>query len=310
LIASLVSVCAAFVYTLREYVFDLTRRIDWRVGLEMISFAWPGIVGGLAFYVLGLADRFIVKHYHGVAETGLYGVAFRYSQVVVVAVLAFRMGWTPWHYPWLRSGRHPEMVARGGSYFFFGIGFLAVLVSAWILPVFHVLMPERYWDATPAVAPLSLAACALGAFTVFSIGFAVTKRMLLLPPLSCAGAAIGIGLYFLLIPPYSFVGAAWATVAAVSALSLLVLAVSQRLYRVPWDRRRIGQVVVLAFGLALASLAVDAWLALAASIPARVGITAAFPLALYAAGFFPREDREAARARLRTFRSERRRAVE
>jgi O-antigen/teichoic acid export membrane protein len=310
LIASLVSVCAAFVYTLREYVFDLTRRIDWRVGLEMISFAWPGIVGGLAFYALGLADRFIVKHYHGIADTGLYGVAFRYSQVVVVAVLAFRMGWTPWHYPWLRSGRHPEMVARGGNYFFFGIGLLAVLVSAWILPVFHVLMPERYWDATPAVAPLSLAACALGAFTVFSIGFAVTKRMRLLPPLSCAGAGLGIGLYFLLIPPYSFVGAAWATVAAVSALALLVLAVSQRIYPVPWDRRRIGEAVVLAFGLALASLAVDAWLPLAPSIPARVGITAAFPLVLFAVGFFPREDREAARARLRTFRSKKRDAVE
>ena len=159
LIASLVAVSVAFVLTLREYVFDLTRRINWRTGLEMIQFAWPGIIGGLAFYGMNMLDRFFIRHYHGLADAGLYGVAFRYSQVVVVAVLAFRMGWTPWHYPWLRSGRHPQMVSRGGSYYFFATGFLAV-VAAWILPVFHAVMPESYWNASRAVAPLALAACA------------------------------------------------------------------------------------------------------------------------------------------------------
>ncbi len=299
LIASLASVGVAFVYTLREYVRDLTLRVDWRVGLEMISFAWPGIIGGLAFYAMGLADRFVVKHYHGIADTGLYGVAFRYAQVVAVAVLAFRMGWTPWHYPWLKSGRHPEMVARGASYFFFGTGLLAVLVSAWILPVFHLLMPERYWDATPAVAPLSLAAAATGAYTVFAVGLNVMKRMRLLPPLAACGAAVAIGLYFLLVPPFSFVGAAWATVTATTGLALLVLAVAQRIYPVPWDWRRIAGVVALTLGLALASLAVDAWLSLGLSIPARVGITAAYPLGLLSVGFFPPADLAAARARLR-----------
>ena len=40
------------------------------------------------------------------------------------------MGWTQWHYSWLNSGRHPEMVARGANCFFVATGFLAVLVSA------------------------------------------------------------------------------------------------------------------------------------------------------------------------------------
>jgi O-antigen/teichoic acid export membrane protein len=290
LIASLVSVCIAFVITLREYVFDLTRKIDWRVGLEMIHFAWPGIIGGLAFYSMNLFDRFFVKHYHGLADTGLYGVAFRYSQVVVVAVLAFRMGWTPWHYPWLKSGRHPEMVARGAAYYFFATGFLAVLVAAWILPVFHLLMPERYWDATRAVAPLSLAAAATGAYTVFAVGLNVTKRMRLLPPLAVCGAALAIGLYFLLIPPFSFVGAAWATYAAVVGLALLVVTVSNRIYPIPWDWWRILAVAGGATGLCLAALAVDAWLPIGASIPVRLAITLAFPGALLLLGFFPKRD--------------------
>ena len=299
LIASLISVCAASVFTAREYLRDLTRHVDWRVGKEMIAFAWPGILGGLSFYSINLLDRFFVKHFHGFADNGLYGTAFRYSQVVLVGVLAFRMGWPGWHYSWLHSGRHPEMVARGANYFFFGAGFLAVLVSAWILPVFHVLMPEEYWPATYAVAPLALAAAATGAYTLFAVGLNVTKRMRLLPPLGIAAALVAIGLFFLLIPPYSYVGAAWATTGAYFALALFVWAVARRIYPVPWEWRRIGPAVVLAVGLCLLSLAVDAWMPLAASLPVRLAITLAFPLILLAAGYFPRSDLDAARARLR-----------
>jgi O-antigen/teichoic acid export membrane protein len=299
LIASLVAVAVAALVTLREYVFDLTRHINWRVGVEMIHFAWPGILGGLAVYALGYLDRFFVRHYHGDADTGLYEIAFRYAQFVVVAVLAFRMGWTPWHYPWLRSGRHPQMVARGAVYYFFVAGFLVVLVSAWIVPLFHLLMPDSYLDATPAVAPLALAGLVSGAYTVFAVGLNVTKRMRLLPPMALAGGAIAIGLYFLLIPPYSFVGAAWATVTALCCLAAIVLAVANRIYPVPWDWRRIGMAFGLTVGAALLSLGIDSWLSVAVSIPVRLAITLAYPLLLYASGFFPPSDLAAARSRFR-----------
>ena len=228
--------------TLREYVLDLTRRIDWRVGREMIPSPGPGSSAALAFYALGLLDRFFVKHYHGLADTGLYGVAFRYSQVVVVAVLAFRMGWTPWHYPWLRSGRHhADGRARSALYYFFATGFLAVArlgldrcpCSTCSCPS-ATGMPRRRSRRSRSRRSIS------GAYTIFAVGFNVTKRMRLLAPLALFGGAIAVGLYFLLIPPFSFVGAAWATAAAFACLALLVLAVSNRIYPVPWDWRRIG----------------------------------------------------------------------
>jgi O-antigen/teichoic acid export membrane protein len=299
LIASLVATSVIFLVTLREYVAELTRRVSVRVAREMVSFAWPGLVAGLAFYVLNLVDRFFIAHYHGLAASGLYGVAFRYSQVVVVGVVAFRTAWAQWHYSWLHTGRHEEMVARAGAYYFFGAGLLAVLVSTWILPVFHVLMPERYWDATPAVAPLALAAVAAGANTLFVTGLQVAKRMRLVPPLAVCGGAIAIGLYFLLIPPFSFVGAAWGSAAALWLLAVLGHAVSNRVYPIPWDWRRIALALAATTGACLAALAIDAWLPIAASLPVRVALMAAFPLVLLAAGFFPREDIERGRAAVR-----------
>ncbi|HJS69882.1 MAG TPA: oligosaccharide flippase family protein, partial [Gaiellaceae bacterium] len=138
LIASLTAASLVFVVSAKEYVFDLIRGVDWKIGREMISFSWPTMISAFSFYALGLMDRFFVKHYHGAAETGLYGVAFRYSQIVLVGVFAFRMGWPQWHYSWLNTDRHPEMVAKGARWFFGALGFLVVVVSAWILPLFHV----------------------------------------------------------------------------------------------------------------------------------------------------------------------------
>jgi O-antigen/teichoic acid export membrane protein len=272
-------------------VHDLIRRVDWNVGREMISFGWPTIVSAFAFYALNLADRFFIKHYHGAAETGLYGVAFRYSQIVLVGVFAFRMGWPQWHYSWLNTERHPHMVARGARWFFGVLGFLVVLVAAWILPIFHLLMPVRYWEATRAVAPLCLAAMATGAYAVAVVGLNVTKRMRLVPPTAIAAAVLAVGLYFLLIPPYGFIGAAWATAGGLWSMALFVGIVSQRIYPVPWEWRPLGLAMGLTLALALASLAIDAWMPFSASLPVRLAISLAYPAALLAGGFLTAQER-------------------
>ena len=299
LLASLASAGVVFVISAREWVRDLVPRVPPTLVREMLEFSWPAILSGVAFYALNFLDRFFVAHYHGTADTGLYGAAFRYSQVVVVGVFAFRMGWSQWHFSWLHTERHPQMVARGANYFFFAIGFLVAVVSLWILPVFHLLMPERFWEATYAVPPLALAAAGTGAFTVFAVSVNVTKRMRLLLPLSLASALLAIGLYFLLIPPYSFLGAAWATAASFAAMTIGMAVICQRIYPVPWEWRRLGLAVGVMVALCFAALALDAWVPFYASLLIRAVLTLAYPVVLVALGFFSRSDLAAMRDRLR-----------
>jgi O-antigen/teichoic acid export membrane protein len=305
LIASLVSVCVAFVLTLPEYVFDLTKRFAWRTTKEMLAFAWPTIISAVAFYALNLADRLVLKQFHGLEANGLYGTAFRYSQVVVVGVFAFRMGWPQWHYSWLLSGRHPEAVARGASFYFAGIGFLAVALSAWILPFFHLVMPETYWPATRAVAPLALAGVGMGAFTVFTVGFNVTKRVRLITVIALVGGGAAMGLYYLLIPPFSFVGAAWATATAFAVICALAIVIERWVYPIPWQWSRLAKALGTTLALCLACLAVDAWVELGPSLALRVALTAAFPTALLSLRFFSPGELAAIRGRVRILRRSR-----
>jgi O-antigen/teichoic acid export membrane protein len=295
LIASLISGCVTFLATAREYIRDLTRSVSFALVKEMLSFSWPTLITGFSFYLLNFIDRFFIRHYHGLDENGLYGVAYRYSNIVFVAVVAFRLGWPQWHYSWLNTDRHPTMVARGANYYFFFLGFLASVVSLWILPLFRVLMPPEYWEATVAVPPLALAAVAGGAYTVVVVSFQVTKRMRMLLPVTAVGAAIGVALYFLLVPPFSFEGAAWGTAAAMAALTAIAGVVGRRIYAIPWDLRRLVTVLAVTIAVAVAAVFLDARAPYAASLAARGALTLAYPAVLVALGFFTARDLERAR---------------
>jgi O-antigen/teichoic acid export membrane protein len=123
--------------------------------------------------------------------------------------------------------------------------------------------------------------------------------MRLIPVVALVAGAAAVGLYFLLIPPFSYVGAAWATVTALWLMAVLIAVVSQRIYPVPWDWRRLSLAIAATFGLALAALAVDAWMPFSASLPVRVAITLAYPATLLLGGFLTASDRQALRSRLR-----------
>ena len=304
LIASLASVGVAFVVTLREYVPDLTRRIDWRVGRR------DGLLR--------------VARDHRRPRL----LCPRPARPLLRQALPRPRG--------CRSLRRRVPLQPGGSRCRArvpdGLGAVALPVAAQRAPsadgrARHALLLPR--DRFPGRPRLGVDAARLppaharallgcrardraararrgrdGRLHDFPRGLQRQEAHAARPAargLRLRGSRVG--LYFLLIPPFSFVGAAWATAAAFTCLSLLVLAVSNRIYPVPWDWRRMGLAVGLTVAGALLSLGVDAWLSVPVSIPVRLAITAAYPLLLYALGFFPPGDLAAARSRLRKRRS-------
>ena len=156
--------------------------------------------------------------------------------------------------------------------------------SAWILPLFHLLMPERYWEATEAVPPLSIAAMATGAYAVTAVGLERDEADAPDHPYR-SPAIVAVGLYFLLIPPYGFVGAAWATAGG------LWVAVHLRGYRLAPDlsgavgmaARRPGRRRHARPGPRLARRGRPG--ALRRLAPVRVATTLAYPAALLLEGF-------------------------
>jgi O-antigen/teichoic acid export membrane protein len=108
-----------------------------------------------------------------------------------------------------------------------------------------------------------------------------------------AAAAVNVALNLILIPPYGMMGAAVATVAAYATMFVGMSWWGQRVYRVPYQWRRVLTAALAGAALAVAGKLVGGGLGVA------LALALAYPLALLPLGFYLPAERRAIGARLR-----------
>ena len=256
--------------TLREYFRDLTRVTEWRGGArDGVRSRGRESSAGSRSTPSTCIDRFFVQHYHGLADErplrrGLPLQPDRArrrarlpARLAAVALLLAQLRPPPGR--WSRAARTTTSSPSASSPFSSRPG---------SCPLFHVAMPEpllgrdvRRRAARARGGRDRRLHAVRGRAHGHEADAAPARRS------SSRGALVAIGLNFLLIPPYSFEGAAWATAAAFAVLALAVALVGApdlpgALGQVPdRPRRKCGS------GLCLASLAVDDWVSMGVSIP-------------------------------------------
>jgi len=121
-----------------------------------------------------------------------------------------------------------------------------------------------------------------GAFLLLSIGIGIEKRARYYPMITAAAAGTNIALDLVLIPRFGMMGAAWATVAGYFVMAALGGIISHRLYPIPLETGRLGQIVLAAAATyALSRLAPAG---LVAAIAVKAALLGAFALTLVARG--------------------------
>ena len=157
-------------------------------------------------------------------------------------------------------------------------------------------MTPAQFHGGAAVVPLLVLSVALhGAAVFLTTSLSVAKQTRALPVSAAAAATVTVAGHLTLIPQFGLLGAAAATAAGQAARVVVMTVVAQRLYHIPYETGRLlrtalaGLAVYAASGFAPADISAEA-------LVVRVGLLAAFPLTLLAAGVV---DRDALR-RLRT----------
>jgi O-antigen/teichoic acid export membrane protein len=225
---------------------------------EMLRFALPLIPTGLAFWIVGFADRYFVQRFDSTAEVGLYGVGSAVAGLLALLTGAFQLAWGPFA---LSIHKAPD--ARGT----YASAFLAyVTVTAMGAAGLALLAPEairlvateRYVGASSVVGLLALGYAMAGLTYVASTGATIMKATGPVGVAVTLAAVLNVGLNFLLVPAYGKVGAAAATLASQAVTPLYLFRRSQQLYAIPY---RFGAAAAI-YALALALIAAGAVLPL------------------------------------------------
>lgn len=213
-ISSFVCGLAALVYLLRAVPF----KIEQRQIVSMVRFSGPLILASVAAFYSTYGDRYFLRVYHGLADVGIYGLAYKFGFLLMSLV------WEPFTKIWdirryqILKGEYVDETYNDNFVVMFGVMILAALgISVFLPDLLRIMAGPAYADAA-LVAPVILLACLVQAAMNFNS----------FPIYACGSTAdiarghwigvlvITVG-YLLLIPRFGMYGAAWATVGGVLA---------------------------------------------------------------------------------------------
>lgn len=271
-------------------------RFDAGLRRMMLSFGLPTIGSGLSMMALQLVDRIIIERMVGFTGLGLYQANYRLGIVMVVFVSVFDFAWRPFFLQQASRANARELFARVFTYFNLVAGGILLAVSFYIPNIAAIPIPftegahfirDIFWSGL-TIVPIVLGAYLFnGWYTNFIAGIYIEKRTASLLWLTALGVGIEVLLCLILIPILGIAGGAWATLAAYLGMSLLLLLYVQRFYPISYEWGRVLLLLgILAALLAAGFLLVDFGdLSLEAGL-IRLGLLAAYPLLLWATGFF------------------------
>ena len=220
-------------FRIREYLAFDRLHVDWWP--QLLRFGAPLVPAELAMYFMNTADRWFVQYYHGEEALGLFAVGAKFSMLLALVVETFRKAWWPIAMDSMYSDDGPEtfrMIAR----LYMGLACAGVvgltLLSSWLV---QWLTASEFHDAWSIVGILAWQAVFYGFFLIASAGIWKAEKTYLNLYLMGGAAILGIGMNWILVPPYGGMGAAVATVVTYLAWVLVSMMVSESLWRVAFS---------------------------------------------------------------------------
>lgn len=219
--------------------------IDTDLFKRMIRYAAPVLIAGVAFAINETFDRILLDYLlpKDIADEaiGAYAACYKLAMFMTFFATAFRLGIEPYFFSQAASKNAPQTYASITHYFIVlgALIVLSVVVFAdlikWLL-----IRDESYWPAMQVV-PLILAAnLFLGIYHNLSVAYKVTDKPQVGAYISIFGAGITLLINFWLIPLYSYMGSAIATICAYGSMMVLSLYFGQKYLKIPYSYKKSG----------------------------------------------------------------------
>lgn len=295
-ISGLVASAATFVMLLPFIIKQLTFSLNTPLLKSLLIFGLPTLPAGLASMAIQVIDRPILRALTDDATVGIYQANYRLGIVMMLIVSMFEYAWRPFYFAIANDENAKPIFARVLTYFVLLASAVFLVMTFFIGDIVkfqffgrHLIHPN-YWDGLSIVPIVLLGYLFLGISTNLSAGLYIEKQTKFLPIVTISGAVINIAANYLLIPLYGMAGAAWATFAAYFLMAMIYYSLSQRVFPIRYEIRRLGKIVFVVDVLLachyLFDLQAEHWLW-------RVGLCLLFPLLLVATKFFePQEIKE------------------
>ncbi|WP_396179069.1 lipopolysaccharide biosynthesis protein [Flavobacterium sp.] len=243
-IANLIASLATFVVLSPNY-FHVKWHFDFQLWKRMMQYGFPILIAGIAFAVNEHFDKIFLEYLlpkdTGKADVGAYAACYKLGLFMVLFATAFRLGIEPFFFSFAKNENAKQTYAIITKFFviFGSLILLTVIVFADLLKM--IMIPDQsYWEAMKVVPLIILANFFLGIYNNLSVWYKLTDKTKIGAYISVVGALLTLILNYILIPKYSYMGSAVATIMAYGSMMVISYTLGNRYYPIPYDIKKIG----------------------------------------------------------------------
>lgn len=238
--------------------FKVSWRFDRVLWKKMLIYAWPLILVGVAAFINQFLDRIMIKHYLGLAESGIYNGAIKIAILMNLFAQAYNYASEPFFFNHADHKDSRLIYAKSAQAF--------TLVASWVMvgilvyiDLIQYLIGSDYRSGL-SIIPITLTAyLLLGVYYSFSIWYKLGDKTYLGAYIALAGSVITILVNMWLLPRIGFMGSAYAALACFVFMTLVSYALGQKYFAIPYAIGRMCLYLALAWVLYLISRWVYSW---------------------------------------------------
>lgn len=256
-IANLVASAFTLLVMLSFYS-KITYKFDKTLWKQMMRYALPVLIAGIAFSINETFDRILLKELlpADVAENdiGMYSACYKLALFMTLFATAYRLGIEPYFFSHSKT-KNPQKNYANILEFFVAFGSLILLFVVVFADVLKpiIIRSEAYWEAMWIVPIILLANFFLGIYHNLSVWYKITDRTKFGAYISVIGAIVTLVINFTFIEAYSYKASAIATLVAYGTMMLLSYYFGRKYYPIPYNLKKIGLYLSISIGLSFLS---------------------------------------------------------
>lgn len=230
--------------------YNIKFKFNPRIAKEMMIYALPIMIGGLAGIVNETIDRILLQNmmYDGHSdasldfanrEVGIYSACYKLSMLVTILITAYRYAAEPFFFAQLKNEDKNKIYSKVMNYFVAAVCAVFLLVSLNIDLIKVVFIPNKhYWVGLKVVPILLLANVFLGVYFNQSIWYKLSNQTKFGAYIAIAGAFLTITVNVVFIPTYGYMASAWATMIVYAFQMILSYILGQKYYPIKYNLRK------------------------------------------------------------------------
>lgn len=230
--------------------------IDFKVVKKLLKFGYPFIFVGLAYWLFGMIDRWMLALMTTTENVGLFSIAYRFSSILFFVSTAFGQAWSPVSMKIMRDYPNNYRKIYGDVLIVLIciLLFFAIILSIFSGEIITLLMPFKYIQSAAPLIVLSFAILIQATLQITAIGISIEKKTHLFVRLTWTAAFFNLILNWILINSLGLIGSAYATLISNIFLTVSYFYFTQKLHPIIIPKNKLVILFLIAISCMFVSL--------------------------------------------------------